>query len=565
LSVRYSSRSFLFILLGVLFLLPACRATEYPDSLPQVAALSVDDSVILEVGLAGYTPSTVVLWNEAALAAVRHGPSRPTVITRSLFMLHTAMYDAWSVYDDVAQPSMLTAGLRRFPEQRTTENKDEAVAQAAYQTLIVLYPDYELETHAFSALLALQGSVPILEVTPVINAPFTPAEIGFMASQAVIRSREHDGSNAAADFVDTTSDTFEELYLPTNSPFENLPGSPGFDSRAWQPLRVPTGKAQDANGNLIVDNQDSSTFEDQVFLTPHWGNVTPFALTSGDQFRPVPPPLAGSNEIYQDSRGNVGTNDEIFKAQTAEVLMMSANLTDEQKVIAEYWADGPRSETPPGHWNALAHGISERDRHSIDEDVKFYFALNCAVFDAGISAWESKRHFDYVRPISAIQHLYANKLVEAWAGPNEGTQLILAENWRPYQQSDFVTPPFAEYVSGHSAFSAAAAEVFATFTGSDRYFDGETILYHTDFNQDGVPDLLGQHIVSINGNMFESSPSEVIVLRWDTFSTAADEAGISRLYGGIHFAEADLNGRKMGRAIGRQAYRLAETYWLGNQ
>lgn len=321
----------------------------------------------------------------------------------------------------------------------------------------------------------------------------------------------------------------------------------------------------DERHNPVVDESNHDTFVDQKFLTPHWGAVTPFALTSGSQFRPPPPPIAGSTEPYVDSRGNAGTNDEIFKLQVAEVLAMSANLTDQQKVIAEYWADGPRSETPPGHWNALAHGISERDYHSLDEDIKFYFALNCALFDAGISAWEAKRHYDYIRPISAIHHLYAGQMIEAWAGPGEGTQLIPAEAWRPYQQADFVTPPFAEYVSGHSTFSAAAAEVFATFTGSDRYFDGTTVLYHADFNRDGVPDVLGQHIVRVNGNMFESSPSEVVVLQWDTFSTAADEAGLSRLYGGIHFAEGDLRGRQMGRLIGVQAYQMAKTYWNGQK
>ena len=541
----------ILILIGLLL---ACRSEE-------VMVPPSETSLVVSVPT-GYTPSTVVLWNEAALAAVRHGPARPTVITRSLFMLHTAMYDAWSVYDDVAEPVSLVAGLRRLPAERTEANKEEAVAQAAYQSLIYLYPAYELETQAFSNLLLQQGYTPLPGVT-TDDGPLTPAEIGVMAAQAAIQSRFNDGSNHMADYADTTSDTYADLYQSINSAAENLPGSAEFDVRYWQPLRVPTGELIDEKGNPQVDELDPETFEDQLFLTPHWGDVDPFALTSGSQFRPPAPPIIGSNDPYTDSMGNSGTSDEIFRNQVAEVLEMSANLTDRDKVIAEYWADGPRSETPPGHWNALAHGISERDHFTIDKDVRFYFALNCALFDAGISAWEAKRHFDYVRPISAIQHLYAGQMIEAWAGPGEGTQLIPAEAWRPYQQADFVTPPFAEYVSGHSTFSAAAAEVFKTFTGSDRFFDGETVLYHTDFNRDGVPDMLGQHIVPINGNMFEPSPSEVVVLRWETFSAAADEAGISRLYGGIHFAEGDLNGREMGRAIGEQAYQKAELYWLG--
>ncbi|MFK7802579.1 MAG: vanadium-dependent haloperoxidase [Anaerolineae bacterium] len=553
------------IIIGFVFLiaLSACNSGSELD-LDPVSTVAVP-VLQPEVISAGYTPSVVVLWNEAALAAVRNGPSRPTVITRSMFMLHTAMFDAWSVYDDVAEPVALSAGLRRFPEERTAVNKEAAVAQAAYQTLVYLYPEYERDTQAFSSLLTLQGFEPFSVSGQPEGAPLSPDNIGYMASKAAIQARENDGSNHINDFVDTTSRTFPELYTPLNSDISILPGAPDFDVRYWQPLRVPTGKKIDAAGQPQIDLSNPLSYEDQAFLTPHWGAVKPFALSSGDQFRPIAPPMPGSDEPYQDSQGNVGTNNEIFEIQVAEVIEMSANLTDEHKVIAEYWADGPRSETPPGHWNALAHGISERDQHSLDDDIKFYFALNCALFDAGISAWEAKRAFDYVRPISAIQHLYSGQMIEAWAGPNEGTQLIPAEAWRPYQQADFVTPPFAEYVSGHSTFSAAAAEVFATFTGSDRYYDGETVLYHTDFNEDGVPDLLGQHIVPVNGNKFERSPSEVIVLQWDTFSQAADEAGYSRLYGGIHFAEGDLSGRKMGREIGVQSYALAQAYWQGKE
>lgn len=538
-----------------------CRLLLLLSLLGSLFACQPEESLLAEP--ADYRPSTVVLWNEVALAAVRHGPARPTVITRSLFMLHTAMYDAWSVYDDVAQPVALTTELRSRSADRTLANKEAAVAQAAYQILIHHFPAYERDSGAFSSLLAVQGYEPLAAAGPQAGGPLTPAEIGWMAAQATLEARRLDGSNEAADYADITSDVYADLYVPVNDPSDHLPGSDQFNARHWQPLRVPTGLLLDAAGRPSVAADRPESYVDQSFLTPHWGAVQPFAMISGSQFRPPAPPLAGSDEPYTDQRGNSGTNDEIFRQQVVEVLVLSANLTDRDKVIAEYWADGPRSETPPGHWNALAHGVSERDRHTLDEDVRFYFALNGALFDAGIGAWEAKRHFDYVRPISAIHHLYAGEMIEAWAGPGSGTGMIPAAAWRPYQAADFVTPPFAEYVSGHSTFSAAAAEVFAAFTGSDRFYDGETVLYHTDFNEDGVPDLLGQHIVSTNGNLFEASPAEPVVLRWETFSAAADEAGVSRLYGGIHFAEGDLNGRMMGRAIGEQAYHAAKSYWLG--
>ena len=507
-----------------------------------------------------YHPSPVVLWNEVMLAAVRHGPPRPTVITRSLYLVHQAMYDAWAAYDANAQPVYLPGDLKRPFEEHTDANKAAAVSQAAYQMLIVLFPAYETNSHAFSSLLKMQGYQALDEVGESDSA----ASIGYMAAAAVLAGRADDGSNAANNYADMITESYPELYQPLNSADPtagNAPGGPDYDPNHWQPLRVPTGVVTDEYGQPMADPDIPESFFDQVFLTPHWGDVEPFALSAGNQFRPPAPPQYGSDEPYIDALGQNMTNDEAFRQQVGEIADISGGLTDNQKVIAEYWADGPRSETPPGHWNALAHGISERDQFGIDEDVKLYFALNGAVLDAGISAWDAKREYDYVRPVSAIRDLYSGKMIEAWGGPDKGTQLIPAEKWQPYQQSTFVTPPFGEYVSGHSTFSAAAAEVLTRFTGSNIFYDGETILYYEDFNQDGIPDILGQHIVSVGGNKFEGSPSEVIVLQWPTFQDAANEAGISRRYGGIHFQDADLYGREMGKEIGAQAYKLAEQYW----
>ncbi len=512
-------------------------------------------------GLPEPPANLVVLWNEAMLAAVRNGAPRPTVTARALYMTHAAMYDAWALYDDTAVPTVLDPALKRPAAEHNDVYKGAAVSQAAYHMLITLYPDHEKKTYAFSNLLNALGYKIVMEADAT-----TPAGLGYMAAQAVLADRADDGANAANNYADVTSAIYPELYVVWNSAdpnADNAPGHAGFNPNHWQPLRVPTGGLTNEAGWPVADHANPATYRDQVFLTPHWGAVRPFALSSGDQFRPQMPPQAGSTEPYTDALGQTMTHDEAYHQQVDEILHISATLTDEQKVIAEYWADGPRSETPPGHWNALAHGISFRDKHGIDEDVKLYFALNGALFDASIAAWEAKRTYDYVRPASAIQHKYAGQMIEAWGGPNQGTQLIPGETWRPYQSLTFVTPPFAEYVSGHSTFSAAAAEVLTRFTGSNRFYDGVTMLYDEDFNRDGIPDLLGQHVVPIGGNMFESSPAEVVTLQWHTFQEAADEAAMSRRYGGIHFQDGDLFARRMGTPIGAQAYVLAEQYWTG--
>jgi hypothetical protein len=211
-------------------------------------------------------------------------------------------------------------------------------------------------------------------------------------------------------------------------------------------------------------------------------------------------------------------------------------------MISEYWADGPGSETPPGHWCLLAQGISRRDGHTLEQDVKMYFALTNALFDTSIAVWDCKRTVDYVRPITAIRLLFKNQRVRAWAGPNQGTQLIYGETWQPYQVASFVTPPFAEYVSGHSTFSAASAEVLKLFTGSDAFGATATLMPGSSKIEPGV------------------TPASAITLTWATFSEAAAEAGLSRLYGGIHFMDSNLEGQKMGRKIGATVFQKAQSY-----
>jgi vanadium-dependent haloperoxidase-like protein len=215
-------------------------------------------------------------------------------------------------------------------------------------------------------------------------------------------------------------------------------------------------------------------------------------------------------------------------------------------MIAEYWADGPASELPPGHWNLLAQAVARRDRHSLDENVKLFFLLNNALFDASVAVWESKVFFDYVRPITAIRFLFAGQAVEAWGGPFQGTQTIDGKDWLPYQRGTFLTPPFAEYVSGHSTFSGASAEILRRFTGSDVFRHGVVLTAGSSRIEPGL------------------TPRHPIVLYWPTFSAAAEQAGLSRRYGGIHFRDGDLEGRAMGRRVGAAVWQKAQRLFAGS-
>jgi hypothetical protein len=228
-----------------------------------------------------------------------------------------------------------------------------------------------------------------------------------------------------------------------------------------------------------------------------------------------------------------------------EVINLQAKLTDEQKVVAEYWADGPSSEFPPGHWCTIAQYVSQRDGHTLDDDVKMFFLVANAVFDASIAAWTAKIRYDYVRPVTAVRYVKRGKKIRAWAGPGLGTRVIDGETWLPYQISTFRTPPFSEYISGHSTFSMAGATVLRRFKGSDEYGDCASFPPGWSKVEPGF------------------APSDDVTLCWETFTEAAEQAGISRLYGGIHFRQGNLEGLNVGRQVGEQVWAKAQTYFNG--
>ena len=500
--------------------------------------------------------SVVIDWVEEMLSAIEQNPPAPTATTWRMDVVASSMYDAWAAYDPEALGTQMGADLRRPPGEHTEANQAEAVSYAAYRALTFVFPNQEPQF----ATQMKELEYPLSDSTDVT----TPAGVGNVAAQAVIDYRVNDGANALGGFTQIMSDTYPELYQPVNSPDHTAPNAPGgadFDPNRWQPLRVPTGTLLDANGNPYYENDVPGSYVDQTFLTPHWGAVVPFALSSGDQFRPPGPPQYGSVEPYVDGLGNETTNDQAWVDQINEIKDHNAALDDRKKVIAEFWADGPTTWTPPGHWVQIAMGLARRDGHGIGEDVRMYLALTGALLDGGIVAWEAKRQYDYIRPISAIRNYYYNAMIEGWAGPNQGTQMIQGKDWQPYQSPTFVTPPFAEFVSGHSTFSRAAREVLFAYMGSDALYDGCATKLGHDFDGDGVEDCMGRHIVEPGHLMFEDGPAETVVLVWDTMLEAADEAALSRRYGGIHIQDGDLRAREMGRQVGQQAIAWAPLYW----
>jgi membrane-associated phospholipid phosphatase len=482
------------------------------------------------------TGATVVTdWNSAALAEVRLSTSPrngPPMVARALAIAHTCMYDAWAAYDKNAVGTTDLSGQRRRPvNEHKDDKKAKAISFAAYRCLVNLFPD---GASRLENVLDSQG----YDHHDNSIDPTTPAGIGNVAAQAVIIARSGDGSNQYGDLTNpqnpsihcpdlTGSYSDYTCYQPRNEPMEYCTPLMSKckqlhidDPNHWQPLIGPPEFGSVTQG----------------CIGPHWEHVAPFALTSDDQFDATAIAIGLPPDIFTDAAH--------YAQNVDQILLYSAQLNAERKLIVEYWADGPASELPPGHWGVLAQFVSQRDNHSIDEDVKMFFAMHNASSDAGIVAWHLKRKYDSVRPITAIRYLYQGQTVLAWGGPGQPIEQIPGEKWIPYNPGKNLTPAFPGYISGHSTFSSASATVLQLFTGSN-YFGFSTI----------IPANFGRVEPGI--------PAVPTPVSFATFSAAAEQAGLSRLYGGIHFPEDNTVGQALGALIGQQAWAKAQTYFNG--
>ena len=331
-------------------------------------------------------------------------------------------------------------------------------------------------------------------------------------------------------------------------------------------------------------------------------------LTPDDgEMMDVSPGAFGNNRLGANDGSGHGVNPSTGQPYVGNLVKRG----DFARVLAEFWADGPRSETPPGHWNTIANGIADNPLFikqiggagpvvdDLEWDVKVYFALNAALHDAACAAWSLKRVYDGGRPIEFIRYMgqlgqssdpgspsyhpnglpLVTNLIElvtvassqpggrhagippnavaiyTWPGQptdptnqHSGAKWILAANWFPYQKATFVTPAFPGYISGHSTFSRSAAEVLAAITGSPFF-----------------PGGLGTFTATANTFLsFERGPSESVQLQWATYYDAADQAGLSRLWGGIHVSVDDLTGRMVGSQCGQGTWNLARKYFDGS-
>ncbi len=569
-------------------------------------------------------------WDEALLDAIRRALPNPAVHARNLFHTSVAMWDAWAAYDPTASGYI---DKEKVTASDVTAARNEAISYAAYRVLTERYIKAVGADKSLSEFDDLVDSM-CYPLTVTTTTGTSAAAVGNRIAAAVVAYGKTDGSNEAGGYTDPD-------YKPVNPPLTVAkPGTTMVDPNRWQPLQIE---------HMISQNGIPVTNGVQQNVAPHWGHVAPFALppggATGVPIDPGPPPRLGdsvTDQAYKDqavevildssyldptdpvtidispgARGNndLGANDghgrPVNPATGQPYAPEVVNRGDFGRVMAEFWADGPNSETPPGHWNVIANQVSDElapnlriggtgplvDR--LQWDVKMYLALNGAVHDGAVAAWGLKGHYDSARPISMIRYLAGlgqssdpslpayNKegiplvpdliavitksdtapggrmadlrghegeiAIRAWAGnPKDpktqigGVRWILAANWVPYQLPTFVTPSFSAYISGHSTFSRAAAEVVVGLTGSE-YFPGG----------------LGKYTIKAGSLKFEAGPTTDVVLEWATYYDASDQAGQSRLWGGIHIQADDFTGRRVGSECGKAAWTLAQRYYAG--
>lgn len=431
-------------------------------------------------------------WAELSLLCTANDTDRfkprPTVTSRILALTWTAIFDAWSRYDDTATPLFLNGVTRRPQSERTVAHKEVAISYAAYRTLREYY---------FSDSLLLKKAMIDFGLDPDNYSldPDSPEGIGNLAAKSVIEARLNDGSNQKGTMAPGNGAMYADYtgYMPVNSADELR------DLKRWQPKYFSDGK-----GGKYAPG----------CLTPHWWKVKPLALDSASQFRPGPPPELGSLQLAQEVK---------------EVIDLQANLTYPQKALVEFMRDGPHSVQQAGHWLVFAQNVSARDQHTLDQDVKMFFLIEMAAMDAFIACWDAKMFYDFARPYSLVHDYYQHEIIRAWGGPGIGITEMKGEEWRPYSPETFLCPPFPSYVSGHSAVSAACAETLRLFTGDDHF---------------------GEQVKLAPGALTE--PDQVgdsVLLEFPTFTETANMAGFSRVLGGYHIQADNREGLALGRKV----------------
>ena len=459
-------------------------------------------------GCAGPIPPAdrgfVTVWTSTHYALARAERLSPPVASRTSAYAAIALYEGWAAFSDslVSLAGQLN-GLAELPRPSREERYDPALAAMEAQTVVVRKLFEEGFPSTEVAITALHDSLLAVRVAAGVPEPVRrrSLEYGAELGAGILRWAAADGF--AGRGLAYTPVRGEPYWQPTVTlaqyRVQTLSAerdAVGFDN--------PTAAARPGEGgarSLSINrpkrpNRTVPGINPTLALEPGWGALRSFAQDSGASC-PAPAPVAWSRV-----RGSP------MYAEADSVYRLARGLTEEQKRIAYFWADNPgESGTPSGHWMSVVSGVAEQWNLSPERAVEAYALTAIAVADAFIGCWREKFSTNILRPVAYIER-------------------YIDPQWQPLLN----TPPFPTYTSGHSTQSAAAAEVLTALFGDDRPYDDAT---HVTL---GHP-----------------------VKRIASFRAAAREAGMSRLYGGIHFPMDNSAGRVQGECVGQAVLRRVHT------
>jgi hypothetical protein len=595
-------------------------------------------------------------WSERLLHAIRRDRARPTVHARNLYHVSAAMWDAYAAYDPaldgVIHDEEATAG-------DVAAARDEAIAYAAYRVMKFRFagsPGAGITLPRLDAKMAELGYDIAITTTDGPSA----AAVGNRVAAAVLAFGAADGSNEANGFANIN-------YQPINPPLlPALPGNPNqVDPNRWQPLALQF--FIDQSGNPIPGGFPP-------FLSPEWGRVTPFAMTAADRtlynrngfdypvyHDPGPPPLLGGvgDDYFKfgalldvvwssqldpadgvmidispgaigngplpdpdewaafydvDGGGDWGTGHPINPVTGQPYPPNIVPRGDYTRVLAEFWADGPESETPPGHWFTIANYVADHplfvkrmggtgpELDDLQWDVKMYLMMGGAMHDAAISAWGIKGWYDYTRPVSSVRYMADRGQSSDPQGPSyhpEGLPLhpntievVTAESSAPGQRHEHLAAHVGkiairawrgpDYIQNEETDVAGVGWILAenwwpyqrpTFvtppfagylSGHSTYSRAASELMTLVTGSKYFPGGLGEFPAPQNEFLvFEDGPSQTVVMQWATYHDASDQTSLSRIWGGIHPPQDDIPGRHIGQEVARDAVAFAQTQFFG--
>lgn len=406
----------------------------------------------------------VIQWNSILLNAIQatgKGDARgtaPPIAARNQAIVHAAIYDAVNAIDRASGGGHNVYRVNISAADAAGASKEAAAVEAAYQTLVQLFPGQkaEFDTQRTRSLAAI----------PDGEAKSKGLSVGQNVANQILNLRSNDGTAQAGGG-----------YTPGTDPgdFQVIP--PEFQPETRPP-------ANENNPAL-----------------PRWGLVTPFAIRSVADFRPEGPPEF-SSPLYGREIESVR---QLGAKQNTDVTKITRNT--DQTEVAQFWAyDRDDTFRPPGQLNEVAQEVALAKNTSLSDNARLFALLNIAEADAGIVAWDTKYTYEQLRPITAIRN----------AGTDNNPLTKEDKNW----VSLLDTPNFPDYISGHSVFGGAAAQVLARFFGDNTSFD--------------IP----------------SQELPGIARSYSSFSQLAKEDADSRLYGGVHVDLATVDGVAVGQNVG---------------